>query len=789
MDTPKTSTPAAQAPSYGISPFAHNPTVKTQPNPLGVPPAQQPVASNAQRPPPASNAGPIPAAPNTTDFKTLITKWQRASPPKSYMDVPDADLRIMKFPSGEIHFLHPIGGQAARIPVDVAYKRVLRFLNSMVGIYVNPKGVNVLLRLPLPPAQDAVYKEFVGVPAKDAPTVIFPTPPPMGAKLNGPAHTGRTPKDADKRFLAHDILRALGKHTFAGDDDRVRYAKRRALEPPEEAEEPLVLQRISSNEPSAKSTSASASSSRSTSPLPAVPVPPLPFQRLPLFMPPDRSVQVQVVQPIPVPVPVPVQQQRVPLFLPSDSSVPPRLAQPKPQPRPQPQPRHRSPDVFVLIPPAPPHVRRDLEKMRARRDQEAMTVDAAPPPKPEPEIDIKELKRQRALGMYQNTENEAEVGAMLEACTRLRENLITHLHEIHAQEDEDSTTCFWDICGESFASSAQLALHAEMHVLSSIPCAYQDCDGVFSSPRELVAHNNLRHAEQNSLGVEGPVLLRLLPSTRLGVPEEASLPLPPVPERVPLWEASYVQSFPKEVLESESGTLLSCPTLAPDVQMPNIPHDRHMSLGPWVARNIAAPALHAKRYNAAHKMKVPYEPDYEFVETSLKHYSSLPSRPARVREMAELKSKEVSELIEKGQIVLWPPEDGAELPFEEEFIVDEKKDELELEEGEERMDGRNAVEEGSTSSTVVEKPIVDEKKDEPEEPMDEKNAVEEGSTSSTVVEKPFEDVALPSAPVLPKTLDEWGDGMLEVSTNPLLAVPSDEEMVENMLQDLEGPSL
>ncbi|KAJ7707848.1 hypothetical protein B0H14DRAFT_3643484 [Mycena olivaceomarginata] len=113
-----------------------------------------------------------------------------------------------------------------------------------------------------------------------------------------------------------------------------------------------------------------------------------------------------------------------------------------------------------------------------------------PEPEREPEIDLMELKRRRARGMYQNTENEEEQVAMLEACTWMREvpcrwfactsvlnsleNVVTHLHEVHAQEDMDLTTCMWDVCGESFASSTQLALHAETHVLGAILCPYQD---------------------------------------------------------------------------------------------------------------------------------------------------------------------------------------------------------------------------------------------------------------------------------------------------------------------------
>ncbi|KAJ7682230.1 hypothetical protein DFH06DRAFT_1160564 [Mycena polygramma] len=267
-----------------------------------------------------------------------------------------------------------------------------------------------------------------------------------------------------------------------------------------------------------------------------------------------------------------------------------------------------------------------------------------------PEIDLIELKRRRARGMYCNTQNEREEAVMLETCTRLREmpckwfscgvvlnsleNLVAHLHEVHAHEDE--LACVWDLCGKVCGSWQQLALHAETHALAAIPCAYQDCNAVRKSPYELMAHN-LGHVEQNGA---------LLPSARPTAPPQEGLPLPPVPERVPMWEVNLV--------------------LAP-VAMPDIPKDRHLSLGPWVLRNICAPATHVRtrRYYAAAAMPSSakqFQPDYEFVETSSLHYSFMPSRPARVREMADLDSKDVTEKIMQGQMVLWPP-DGADHQF------------------------------------------------------------------------------------------------------------------------------
>ncbi|KAJ6486460.1 hypothetical protein C8R47DRAFT_1128526 [Mycena vitilis] len=322
--------------------------------------------------------------------------------------------------------------------------------------------------------------------------------------------------------------------------------------------------------------------------------------------------------------------------------------------------RSGSPDFYVLAPPAPVYVKRDLAKLRAKQELKGTPVKEVPmePQEEEeekeeeeaPEIDLIELKRRRARGMYCNTQNEREQAVMLETCTRLREtpckwfscgvvlnsleSLVAHLHEVHAHEDE--LACVWDLCGKVCGSWQQLALHAETHALAAIPCAYQDCNAVRKSPYELMAHN-LGHVQQNGA---------LLPSARPTAPPQEALPLPPVPERVPMWEVNLV--------------------LAP-VAMPDIPKDRHLSLGPWVLRNICAPATHVRtrRYYAAAAMPSSakqFQPDYEFVETSSLHYSFMPSRPARVREMADLDSKDVTEKIMKGQMVLWPP-GGADHQF------------------------------------------------------------------------------------------------------------------------------
>ncbi|KAJ7118552.1 hypothetical protein C8R43DRAFT_901391 [Mycena crocata] len=251
---------------------------------------------------------------------------------------------------------------------------------------------------------------------------------------------------------------------------------------------------------------------------------------------------------------------------------------------------------------------------------------------------------------------------MLDACSRMYEmpckwlscgcvlnsfdTLITHLHEVHGKENDELETCMWDLCGDSFLNRTTLILHSETHVLDAIPCGYQDCDEVFHTPGQLVVHNH-KHAEANR-----PLKPSAVPSAL-----REPMPQPELPETpIPGW-AVFI----------------------PPVQMPNISRDRHNTLGPWILRNICAPsAARARPYNAAMPLK--FQPDYEFVETSSINYSCVPSRPARVRDMADLNSKEVSNQVAEGKLVFWPaPEptehkieklDAGKGPEEEEMAVE-----------------------------------------------------------------------------------------------------------------------
>ncbi|KAJ7098693.1 hypothetical protein B0H15DRAFT_797373 [Mycena belliarum] len=535
------------APPYGLSPFAQKPQTTTADPPHNRTPPTSATAKAA-----SSSAATGSFANHYSNFLNLLDKWQKASPPNAQMDVPHVHLRITKFPTGEIHFMSYAMDPAAkeiRIGPLAAFTKLKKNFEGSVSIFVSPKGVPTLMLDPLPRSMAAIYTKFSGREAPNAPKATFPDPPPPQPTLPRPIPSSQTaatrsPRDADKRFLAHDILRAFGKvHLYAADDEATRYAKRRVLEAPLAAEEPEPLRADA-------------------------------LQR----------AQLREVEGVPM-------------------------------------------DAMVV----------DDEDEGALELELEPEQESEPEPEPEPELDVKELKRRRAL-------DDAEAAAMREACTRLQEmpckwfacgsllnsleNLVTHLHEVHAQEDDELPTCMWDICGESFADWKQLAQHAEMHVLKTIRCPHQACEEVLRSPRELLAHT-LGHTGENS---------ELKPSARPGS-FDASLSPPVIPE----------------------DPIPPCMVYAPGVQMPDIPEDRHLTLGPWVLRNICAPInARVRRYNAAAQLrgKGALHPDYEFLDTSVLHYSSLPSRPARVRDMANLESKEVSDIIAQGLMVLWPPEGG-----------------------------------------------------------------------------------------------------------------------------------
>ncbi|KAJ7868072.1 hypothetical protein B0H14DRAFT_324722 [Mycena olivaceomarginata] len=219
-------------------------------------------------------------------------------------------------------------------------------------------------------------------------------------------------------------------------------------------------------------------------------------------------------------------------------------------------------NCYVLVPRAPDFVDRYRQKMH----QERVEIQVMEPA--EKTIDLDQLKRQRALGIYPNTENGAQAAAMLEALSRIcqvscgwqgctailnsSETLVTHLYVNHMQECIQPSKCRWDGCGEEFSNRGRLIEHIDSHVLETIHCGYQDCEETFRTPRELVEHN-LRHREQRTA---------LKPSSVRAHPISC-YPPPELGQNFPTWAL-----------------------LGPDVQIRGIPKNRRKALSAWVLRNI-----------------------------------------------------------------------------------------------------------------------------------------------------------------------------------------------------------
>jgi hypothetical protein len=106
-----------------------------------------------------------------------------------------------------------------------------------------------------------------------------------------------------------------------------------------------------------------------------------------------------------------------------------------------------------------------------------------------------------------------------------------------------------------------------------------------------------------------------------------------------------------------------------------------------VYNNIAGPVKVTKRYNAAKHKPV----QHEFHQSSSMQFSTNPSQPARLREMGDLSSTEVSGMISEG-LVFWPPSVTS-------TAISAEEDEL----GDEEMLGVNQTGTGVLDETYGEK--------------------------------------------------------------------------------------
>lgn len=108
-----------------------------------------------------------------------------------------------------------------------------------------------------------------------------------------------------------------------------------------------------------------------------------------------------------------------------------------------------------------------------------------------------------------------------------------------------------------------------------------------------------------------------------------------------------------------------------------------------VYNHIAGPVKVTKRYNAAKHKPV----EYTFKQSSSMQFSTNPSQPARLREMGDLFSTEVSGIISEG-LVFWPPSTATTASSSEE-------DQL----GNEEMPGANQTGTGFLDETYGEKAL------------------------------------------------------------------------------------
>jgi hypothetical protein len=87
--------------------------------------------------------------------------WQRASPPQSYLDIPHTNIRVKKYPSGEIRFFCPNlqTYEQVWISPEAAFQQ-LRFQGA-ARTFVNPRGLNELLQVLLPKALENLYVQVI----------------------------------------------------------------------------------------------------------------------------------------------------------------------------------------------------------------------------------------------------------------------------------------------------------------------------------------------------------------------------------------------------------------------------------------------------------------------------------------------------------------------------------------------------------------------------------------------------------------------------------------------------
>ncbi|KAF7294236.1 C2H2-type domain-containing protein [Mycena chlorophos] len=682
--------------------------------------------------------GPIPAAPDPPPspssaaarrwqkLQHLLNVWQKAVEGEGILDIPSSHLRCIKKVGGLLYFFKITGTSTSGLESWVPPSEVATMvsLSGQVEIFVaKHNGRHALLTKPLPPNLEPLWTTLTARPVESAPDAQYPDhpPPPHHAAQPRPSVSRassssgtRTPKDVKPTFLAHDILRALGKtEPYKGDDEYVREAKRQAIVV-EGAQRPVAV----------------ATPVHATLPV-AIPRPPV-------YVPPPPPPPTAIYRPMPPPLvqtpPVPTPRISNPYTsltaTPKPKPNPKTIVgaststsaqkTPKPKAKPAPLPAastsavagpsrmplflpdddERSVSVSVLsksstgrrvlayveVPPAPEWVRKVRARERAARSVEVvpMEVDIEEVPDSEPEremererererksrldhgngkgkekekapplLDLSALQKRRTRGWYQNVTSEMEAVAMSEAMGALRDG---------------GCRCQWFGCETMLNSLGTLLSHVHVvHVEREhdvFRCEWDNCGMRFANVGDLALHVELHVTRGMPCGYDGC-------EERLGFPSDLVLHNQIHAAQGPL-RSSRPQAISRRQLVNPE-----VPDEVPDwglemtaVGIPHLERDRHEQLGPWVLRSICAPTdrQRIKRYNAARRLpsananataNANTVPDMEFVMTSEMSFSSAPSRAVtrfRDKEFRELEEEQerMTREIRAGRVVLWP---------------------------------------------------------------------------------------------------------------------------------------
>ncbi|KAM6496179.1 hypothetical protein JOM56_008885 [Amanita muscaria] len=283
----------------------------------------------------------------------------------------------------------------------------------------------------------------------------------------------------------------------------------------------------------------------------------------------------------------------------------------------------RKREFYILVPSLPSYVRKYKEqeaRQRKRRKLLAQERDEDDGRARSPSADITSDPRVQVTirdSVTRIAERRCKWGGC-DAVLNSSQNIFEHLKRNHSTPDSSKRyiLCNWSRCGDHVRNE-QIEEHLGSHSFPSFLCPYADCDESFRSVQALVRHNDAEHASDELKSTPDPF------SPHVQEP-------PPIPSKVPdyLIKSGLVRQEP-------------------------IPRARHAVLGPWV--NI----------NAAKEKPA----EYGFLQSSAMQFSTNPSQPAKIRDLEDLPSGEVSEMISEG-LYLWPPQETPRV------VISSSEDEL-----------------------------------------------------------------------------------------------------------------